>query len=286
MSSFIEVCDVTFKYDNNINHDIEILKNINLKIKKGEFVALLGHNGCGKSTLAKHFNAILLPSGGKIFVAGLDTKDENKKYDIRKSVGLILQNPDNQIVASIVEEDVAFGPENLGLKPSEIRSRVDNALKSVDMYAYKNESSYKLSGGQKQRVAIAGIIAMEPDCIVLDEPTAMLDPSGKDEVINTIIKLNKEKGVTIILITHFMEEAILSDRIVLMKDGNILKTGTPKEIFSNVEYLRRYKMDVPQSTELIYELNKRGLSLKNDILTEDECVNELVKLLEDRYANN
>ena len=232
MSSFIEVCDVTFKYDDNINHDIEILKNINLKIKKGEFVALLGHNGCGKSTLAKHFNAILLPSGGKIFVAGLDTKDENKKYDIRKSVGLILQNPDNQIVA------------------------------------------------------IAGIIAMEPDCIVLDEPTAMLDPSGKDEVINTIIKLNKEKGVTIILITHFMEEAILSDRIVLMKDGNILKTGTPKEIFSDVEYLRRYKMDVPQSTELIYELNKRGLSLKNDILTEDECVNELVKLLEDRYANN
>lgn len=281
MDSFIEACNVRFSYNNHEDDiNIEVLKGINLKIKKGEFVALLGHNGCGKSTLAKHFNAILLPSGGKIFVADMDTKDESNLYDIRKNVGLILQNPDNQIVASIVEEDVAFGPENLGLEPDKIRKRVDDALKAVDMYDYRDKAAYKFSGGQKQRVAIAGIIAMEPSCIVLDEPTAMLDPRGRDEVMSTIRKLNKDKGITIVLITHFMEEAVLSDRVVVMNEGNILTQGTPKEVFSRVEELRKHKLDVPQTTELIYELNKKGFKLKRDIITEEECVYELTKLLE------
>lgn len=281
MDSFIEACNVKFSYNNHEDDiNIEVLKGINFKIKKGEFVALLGHNGCGKSTLAKHFNAILLPSGGKIFVADMDTKDESNLYDIRKNVGLILQNPDNQIVASIVEEDVAIGPENLGLEPDKIRKRVDDALKAVDMYEYRDKAAYKLSGGQKQRVAIAGIIAMEPSCIVLDEPTAMLDPRGRDEVMSTIRKLNRDKGITIVLITHFMEEAVLSDRVVVMNEGNILTQGTPKEVFSRVEELRKHKLDVPQTTELIYELNKKGFKLKSDIITEEECVYELTKLLE------
>lgn len=281
MDSFIKACDVKFSYNNHEDDiNLAVLKGINLKIKKGEFVALLGHNGCGKSTFAKQFNAILLPSGGKIFVADMDTKNENNLYEIRKNVGLILQNPDNQIVASIVEDDVAFGPENLGLSPGEIRKRVYDALKTVDMYEYKDELAYRLSGGQKQRVAIAGIIAMEPNCIVLDEPTAMLDPRGRDEVMGTIQKLNKNKGITIVLITHFMEEAVLSDRVIVMNEGNILTQGTPKEVFSKVEKLREYKLDVPQTTELIYELNKKGFNLKDNIITEEECVHELAKLLE------
>ena len=232
MSSYIEAYNVKFSYnDQEDNSYIEVLKGIDLKIKKGEFVALLGHNGCGKSTIAKHFNAILLPSGGKIFVDKMSTNDETHLYDIRRNVGLVLQNPDNQIVASVVEEDVAFGPENLGLSSSEIRMRVDKALKAVDMYDYKDEAPHKLSGGQKQRVAIAGIIAMKPSCIVLDEPTAMLDPSGRDEVMNTIKVLNKEKKITVVLITHFMEEAVLADRVVIMNDGKILMQGEPKEVF-------------------------------------------------------
>lgn len=281
MSSYIEAYNVKFSYnDQEANSYIEVLKGIDLKIKKGEFVALLGHNGCGKSTIAKHFNAILLPSGGKIFVDKMSTNDETHLYDIRRNVGLVLQNPDNQIVASVVEEDVAFGPENLGLSSSEIRMRVDKALKAVDMYDYKDEAPHKLSGGQKQRVAIAGIIAMKPSCIVLDEPTAMLDPSGRDEVMNTIKVLNKEKKITVVLITHFMEEAVLADRVVIMNDGKILMQGEPKEVFSNVDILRKYHLDVPQPTELIYELNKKGFNLRKDILTEDDCVNEISRLLE------
>lgn len=281
MNSCIEACCVKFRYNNqDDSNNIEVLKGIDLNIKKGEFVALLGHNGCGKSTIAKHFNAILLPSGGKIFVDGMDTEDEEHLYDIRKGVGLVLQNPDNQIVASIVEEDVAFGPENLGLSHSEIRIRVDEALKAVDMYDCKDSAPHKLSGGQKQRVAIAGIIAMEPSYIVLDEPTAMLDPSGRDEVMNTIKMLNKEKGITVILITHFMEEAVLADRVVIMNDGRILTQGTPKEVFSNVEMLRDYHLDIPQPTELIYELNKRGFDLRKDVLSEDDCIEEISRLLE------
>lgn len=281
MSSYIEAYNVKFSYnDQEDNSYIEVLKGIDLKIKKGEFVALLGHNGCGKSTIAKHFNAILLPSGGKIFVDKMSTNDETHLYDIRRNVGLVLQNPDNQIVASVVEEDVAFGPENLGLSSFEIRMRVDKALKAVDMYDYKDEAPHKLSGGQKQRVAIAGIIAMKPSCIVLDEPTAMLDPSGRDEVMNTIKVLNKEKKITVVLITHFMEEAVLADRVVIMNDGKILMQGEPKEVFSNVDILRKYHLDVPQTTELIYELNKKGFNLRKDILTEDDCVNEISRLLE------
>ena len=281
MSSYIEAYNVKFSYnDQEDNSYIEVLKGIDLKIKKGEFVALLGHNGCGKSTIAKHFNAILLPSGGKIFVDKMSTNDETHLYDIRRNVGLVLQTPDNQIVASVVEEDVAFGPENLGLSSSEIRMRVDKALKAVDMYDYKDEAPHKLSGGQKQRVAIAGIIAMKPSCIVLDEPTAMLDPSGRDEVMNTIKVLNKEKKITVVLITHFMEEAVLADRVVIMNDGKILMQGEPKEVFSNVDILRKYHLDVPQPTELIYELNKKGFNLRKDILTEDDCVNEISRLLE------
>ena len=281
MSSYIEAYNVKFSYnDQEDNSYIEVLKGIDLKIKKGEFVALLGHNGCGKSTIAKQFNAILLPSGGKIFVDKMSTNDETHLYDIRKNVGLVLQNPDNQIVASVVEEDVAFGPENLGLSSSEIRMRVDKALKAVDMYDYKDEAPHKLSGGQKQRVAIAGIIAMKPSCIVLDEPTAMLDPSGRDEVMNTIKVLNKEKKITVVLITHFMEEAVLADRVVIMNDGKILMQGEPKEVFSNVDILRKYHLDVPQTTELLYELNKKGFNLRKDILTEDDCVNEISRLLE------
>ena len=281
MSSYIEAYNVKFSYnDQEDNSYIEVLKGIDLKIKKGEFVALLGHNGCGKSTIAKHFNAILLPSGGKIFVDKMSTNDETHLYAIRKNVGLVLQNPDNQIVASVVEEDVAFGPENLGLSSSEIRMRVDEALKAVDMYDYKDEAPHKLSGGQKQRVAIAGIIAMKPSCIVLDEPTAMLDPSGRDEVMNTIKVLNKEKKITVVLITHFMEEAVLADGVVIMNDGKILMQGEPKEVFSNVDILRKYHLDVPQTTELIYELNKKGFHLRKDILTEDDCVNEISRLLE------
>ena len=261
-------------------NEVVALNDVSFSVKKGEFVALLGHNGCGKSTIAKHFNAILLPSGGKIFVDKMSTNDETHLYDIRRNVGLVLQNPDNQIVASVVEEDVAFGPENLGLSSFEIRMRVDKALKAVDMYDYKDEAPHKLSGGQKQRVAIAGIIAMKPSCIVLDEPTAMLDPSGRDEVMNTIKVLNKEKKITVVLITHFMEEAVLADRVVIMNDGKILMQGEPKEVFSNVDILRKYHLDVPQTTELIYELNKKGFNLRKDILTEDDCVNEISRLLE------
>lgn len=270
MKDFINVVGVKFKYNEENDNDY-ILNGIDLTIKKGEFLSILGHNGSGKSTLAKHLNAMLLPDAGDVFVKGINTKDESMVYDIRSTVGLVLQNPDNQIVASIVEEDVAFGPENLGIKPSLIRKRVDNALHAVDMYNYKNEATYSLSGGQKQRVAIAGIIAMEPECIVLDEPTAMLDPIGRQEVLDTIKKLNKEKGITIVLITHYMDEAIYSDRIVVMDKGMIAKSGTPRDIFSDINFLEKCKLSVPQSAELIHKLNLLGFNLPRGILNEEEC---------------
>ncbi len=256
-----------------------VLDDIDLEIQKGAFVALLGHNGSGKSTLAKHFNAILLPEGGRVLVAGMDTADEEKLYHIRRLVGMVLQNPDNQLVSTIVEEDVAFGPENLGIPPAEIRQRVDRALKTVGMYEYRLHSPHKLSGGQKQRVAIAGIIAMEPECIVLDEPTAMLDPQGRQEVMETIQNLNKQHGITVVLITHYMDEAALADRVVVMNDGRILMDGPPKQVFSQVEQLRAVELDVPQPTELCYLLRKAGIDLPGDILTVEECIDALAQKL-------
>lgn len=279
--SFIHVENVTFRYGTDDPLSLkEALSGVSLAVEKGEFVALLGHNGCGKSTLAKHFNAMLLPTSGKVFVDGMDTAEEALKYEIRRRVGLVLQNPDNQLVASIVEEDVAFGPENLGVPPKEIRQRVDDALKAVEMYDYRLAAPYKLSGGQKQRVAIAGIIAMQPECIVLDEPTAMLDPRGRIEVLDTIHKLNRELGITIVLITHYMDEAVTADRVVVMDSGRILTEGTPKEVFSKVELLKQHHLDVPQATELCYRLRACGCQVPLGILDAEECVGILEKLLE------
>ncbi len=279
--SFISVENLTFHY--NSEDDLlvnDVLKHLELSIKQGEFVAVLGHNGCGKSTLAKHFNAILLPTGGKVIVDGISTLDENRTFDIRSTVGLVLQNPDNQLVASIVEEDVAFGPENLGFPPEEIRARVEYALNAVDMLEYRSFAPHKLSGGQKQRIAIAGIIAMKPKCIVLDEPTAMLDPRGRAEVMSTIEKLNKENGITVILITHYMEEAVRADRVIVMESGSVLTDGTPQEVFAKVELLKKHSLDVPQATELCYLLSKKGVIDTDSLpLNEDECVKILMGVL-------
>lgn len=257
----------------------DILKDISLSIDKGDFVALLGHNGSGKSTFAKHMNAILLPSAGTMTVDGIDTKDESQRFTLRSHVGMVFQNPDNQIVATIVEEDVAFGPENLGIPPQEIRERVDDAMKAVEMYEYREHAPSQLSGGQKQRVAIAGIIAMRPDCIVLDEPTAMLDPSGRREVMNTIHMLNREYGITIVLITHYMEEAAQANRVVVMDDGKVVLDNTPKEVFSHVETLKKIGLDVPQVTELAYRLQQAGCPVDVHMISEEECVASLTKLL-------
>lgn len=257
----------------------DILKDISLSIDKGDFVALLGHNGSGKSTFAKHMNAILLPSAGTMTVDGIDTKDESQRFTLRSHVGMVFQNPDNQIVATIVEEDVAFGPENLGIPPQEIRERVDDALKAVEMYDYREHAPSQLSGGQKQRVAIAGIIAMRPDCIVLDEPTAMLDPSGRREVMNTIHMLNREYGITIVLITHYMEEAAQANRVVVMDDGKVVLDNMPKEVFSHVETLKKIGLDVPQVTELAYRLQQAGCPVDVHMISEEECVASLTKLL-------
>ena len=279
--SFINAENVTFRYSTDDPLSLkEALSGVSLAVEKGEFVALLGHNGCGKSTLAKHFNAMLLPTGGKVYVDGMDTADEELKYEIRRRVGLVLQNPDNQLVASIVEEDVAFGPENLGVPPKEIRRRVDDGLKAVEMYDYRLAAPYKLSGGQKQRVAIAGIIAMQPECIVLDEPTAMLDPRGRAEVLDTIHSLNRDLGITIVLITHYMDEAVTADRVVVMDSGRILTEGTPREVFSKVELLKQHHLDVPQATELCYRLRACGCDAPLGILDAEECVGVLEKLLE------
>ena len=281
MKEFISVKNVYFKYDQD-SDDVKApyaLSGINMTINKGEFVAIVGHNGSGKSTLAKHFNSLYLPESGDIVVDGINTKDDDRLFELRKKVGLVLQNPDNQIVAGVVEEDVAFGCENLGIPPEEIRKRVDNALKAVDMYEYRLHSPDKLSGGQKQRIAIAGIIAMEPECIVLDEPTAMLDPQGRDEVISTITALNKKLGITIILITHYMEEAVLSDRVIAMDSGKVLLSGSPREVFSQVSLLKQHRLDVPQATDLIYRLRSCGYEVPECVLSEEECVEALVRLL-------
>lgn len=282
----IDAKDLVFTYESddelqNLQQNIcdYVINGVSLFVKKGEFLSIIGHNGSGKSTLSKHFNAILLPTGGRVLVEGMDTSDEEKCYDIRRKVGLVLQNPDNQLVASIVEEDVAFGPENLGVEPNEIRKRVDEALKAVDMYEYRSFAPHKLSGGQKQRVAIAGILAMQPDCIVLDEPTAMLDPKGRSEVMTAIRKLNREQGITIVLITHNMDEAVASDRVIVMDGGKVLTEGTPREVFSQVELLKKHRLDVPQSTELCYKLRAYGVSLRELPLNIDDCVDILKEVL-------
>ena len=277
---YLQTEDVRFAYEAEEGEiSREVLRGVSLGVKKGEFVALLGHNGSGKSTIAKHFNAMLLPTGGRVYVDGMNTLDDALKYEIRRRVGVVLQNPDNQLVASIVEEDVAFGPENLGIPSEEIRRRVDAALRAVDMYEYRLNAPYKLSGGQKQRIAIAGILAMEPDCIVLDEPTAMLDPRGREEVLSTITKLNRENGITVVLITHYMDEAVRADRVVVMDNGNVLLDGAPREVFSHVELLKKHQLDVPQATELIYRLKAMGCPLPDGVLNEEECAAALELLL-------
>lgn len=281
MSSFIEIKDLHFSYVNELEEPLvktEVLKGINLNIEKGEFVAVLGHNGSGKSTLAKCINAINLPESGAVYVNGMDTLDENNLLPIREKVGMVFQNPDNQIVATIVEEDVAFALENMGVEPNEIRRRVDEALKTVGMYEYRLHAPHKLSGGQKQRVAIAGIIAMKPDCILLDEPTAMLDPHGRDEVMKTVKMLN-EQGVTIVLITHYMEEAAQAQRVVVIDGGEVIMDNVPKKIFSNVETMKNLGLDVPQVTELCWELKKAGYDISTEIIHEDECVKKLYEML-------
>lgn len=276
---YIESQNLSFKYDNDEKNTLD---DVSLRIKRGEFAVILGHNGCGKSTLARHFNAMLLPCGGKIMVSGIDTLSCENLYEIRRRVGLVLQNPDNQIIASLVKEDVAFAPENMGIEPKEIEKRVDESLKMVDMYEYKEGLTYQLSGGQKQRIAIAGIIAMQPECIVLDEPTAMLDPEGRREVLETIQKLNKEKNITVVLITHYMDEAVYGDKVVIMEQGKIILQGQPKEVFSKVEFMKQHSLAVPQATELIYTLNKKGFSLPTDIITTEECIDAIQKLLEEK----
>ncbi len=276
----IDARNLRFQYEYPDEPPHVVLEGIDLRIKQGSFVALLGHNGCGKSTLAKHMNAMLLPTGGQVLVKEMDTADEDQKYEIRRTVGMVLQNPDNQLVSTIVEEDVAFGPENLGVPPDEIRRRVDDSLKAVGMYDYREHAPDKLSGGQKQRVAIAGIIAMEPECIVLDEPTAMLDPQGRREVMDTIRALNRDRGITVVLITHYMDEAVQADRVVVMDEGNILMDGTPRQVFSQVEALRRVELDVPQPTELCHRLRQEGIPLPDGVLTVEECVEALARLLQ------
>ncbi len=271
----ISIKNLSFKYDYEDENAIQILKDINLEIKEGEFVALLGHNGSGKSTLAKLINGLLLPGQGDVLVDGMNTKNEEEIWDIRRTAGMVFQNPDNQLVATIVEDEVAFGPENMGVEASEIRRRVDRALEDVGMADYKKNAPHLLSGGQKQRVAIAGILAMSPKYIILDEPTAMLDPSGRREVMDTLVKLNKEEGKTIILITHYMEEAAVSDRVVVMEDGNIVLRGTPREVFSQVDKIKGLGLDVPQVTELAYELKKDGLDISTEVLNIEEMVKEI-----------
>lgn len=274
----ISIKNLSFKYDYEDENAIQILKDIDLEINEGEFVALLGHNGSGKSTLAKLINGLLIPGEGDVLVDGMNTKNEEEIWDIRRTAGMVFQNPDNQLVATIVEDEVAFGPENLGLEPSEIRRRVDKALEDVGMTGYKKNAPHLLSGGQKQRVAIAGILAMSPKYIILDEPTAMLDPSGRREVIDTLVKLNKEENKTIILITHYMEEAAISDRVVVMEDGNIVLSGKPREVFSRVDEIKKLGLDVPQVTELAHELKKDGIEISTEVLNIQEMVKEICHL--------
>ena len=273
--AFIECRDLHFSYSGESG---EVLHGVDLDIEKGSFVALLGHNGCGKSTMAKLFNGMLVPTSGTVTVDGIDTAVEETQLDVRRRVGLVQQNPDNQLVAGIVEEDVAFGPENLGIEPAEIRRRVDAALKAVNMYEYRDHAPHKLSGGQKQRVAIAGVIAMETMCIVLDEPTAMLDPRGRQEVMDTIRYLNREKGITVILITHYMDEAVQADRVVVMEDGKVELIGEPRQVFSNVDQVLMYGLDVPEMMKLSAKLRAAGVPVAADTLTVEEMAVELCRL--------
>lgn len=280
-NSIIEFKNVTFRYESDDEGVVlaPAVKDFSLTISEGEFMAILGHNGSGKSTLAKLANGLLLPESGDVIVSGMNTKNEEDDINIKQTVGVVFQNPDNQIVATIVEEDVAFGPENLGIEPQEIRRRVDEALKIVGMYKYRNHEPHKLSGGQKQRVAIAGIIAMEPRCIILDEPTAMLDPEGRRDVMKAIKRLNRELGITVVYITHYMEEACEADRIVVMDDSRLLMDGTPKEVFADTDKIRNIGLDVPQTCQLAQLLKKDGINLKNDLLSIDELVENIDDLL-------
>ena len=285
MKYFIEARNISFSYAMEDDPDpIRVFEDLDIKIGEGELVAILGHNGSGKSTLAKHFNAILLPDEGSLTVNGMDTRDSEKLYDIRQEVGMVFQNPDNQIVATVVEEDIAFGLENIGVEPAEIRRRVDDALERVGISEYKNHAPHRLSGGQKQRVAIAGIIAMRPRCIVLDEPTAMLDPQGRREVMKTILELNRMHGITVVIITHYMDEAAQCDRVVVMDSGSVLLDSTPKDVFSHVKMLKTVGLDVPQSTEICYEMNKSGYTMPMEVLSVKECADELQKLIERTWA--
>ena len=279
MDNIIEIIDASFEYQVDEQSTSKVFEHLNLNIERGSFTAILGHNGSGKSTLAKLVNSLNKVTSGEVLVNGLSASDENNEIQIRRTVGLVFQNPDNQLVSTIVEEDVAFGPENLGVPSKEIRTRVDNALKAVGMYDYRRHDAHRLSGGQKQRVAIAGMLALEPECLVLDEPTAMLDPQGREEVISTILRLNKEQGMTILLITHHMNEAALADRVVVIDEGKLLLDGTPREVFSHVDKLKSVGLDVPQPTELIHKLRLAGVNLPDDILSEDECVAALKEAL-------
>lgn len=283
MGNIIEISGLHFSYPADEGAEAsEVLKGIDLTIGEGEFVAVLGHNGSGKSTLAKHINAILLPTEGKVVVNGIDTADEEHIFELRQCAGMVFQNPDNQIVSSVVEEDVAFALENLGVPYDEMRQRVDNALKAVNMYDYRHHSPSQLSGGQKQRIAIAGIIAMQPKCIILDEPTAMLDPQGRKEVMATIRKMNREQGITIVLITHYMDEAAQCDRVVVMDKGTVALDDTPRKVFAQVERVMEIGLDVPQVTELAWELRKAGFDIPQGIITEEECVEAVLRLFSDK----
>lgn len=280
MENIVTARDVVFGYPKEDGTCAIVLRGVSLDIRQGCFLAVLGHNGSGKSTFAKHLNAVLLPDEGVVHVCGIDTSDERKIFEIRQQVGMVFQNPDNQIVATIVEEDVAFGPENMGVEPRQIRERVDEALADVGMTEYMTHEPHRLSGGQKQRVAIAGIIAMRPRCIVLDEPTAMLDPRGRREVLSTIHKLNREQQITVVLITHYMEEAAQAERVIVMDDGSVILDGTPKQVFSNVAKLKQVGLDVPQTTELCWRLREAGYDVPGDVLTEQECAAAIDALLQ------
>lgn len=287
----VKAKNLTFEYirrdeDGNVEGITKAVDNVSIDIKQGDFVAVLGHNGSGKSTFAKHLNALVMPTEGTVWVDGMDTREEENTLKVRQTAGMVFQNPDNQIVGTLVDEEVGFGPENIGVPTEEIWERVEKSLKAVGMYAFRNQSPNKLSGGQKQRVAIAGILAMKPKCIVLDEPTAMLDPLGRKDVLNVLHELNRQENVTVILITHYMEEVIDIDKLYVMDDGKLVMSGTPREIFSQVEKLKKLRLDVPHVTELAYELQKEGVPLKNGILTSEEFTEELIRVRNEGFNVN
>lgn len=287
----VKAKNLTFEYirrdeDGNVEGITKAVDNVSIDIKQGDFVAVLGHNGSGKSTFAKHLNALVMPTEGTVWVDGMDTREEENTLKVRQTAGMVFQNPDNQIVGTLVDEEVGFGPENIGVPTEEIWERVEKSLKAVGMYAFRNQSPNKLSGGQKQRVAIAGIVAMKPKCIVLDEPTAMLDPLGRKDVLNVLHELNRQENVTVILITHYMEEVIDIDKLYVMDDGKLVMSGTPREIFSQIEKLKELRLDVPHVTELAYELQKEGVPLKNGILTSEEFTEELIRVRNEGFNVN